>query len=117
MCSTLLHDHARHLAPIREQHVEAAHERLLIALGCAQIVEHGALLGRGAPAVRGLALDVEEARMAMPRIARLGAPAQRMGVDLAELAAPLTNGCVGDADTASSATFLDIAVAEREVER
>ena len=57
-----------------------------------------------------LALDGQHYLVQMPFITALGlAPAQRIGVRLAKLQGPLTNGLVGDEDASTGHQFFDVA--------
>ena len=75
------------------------------------------MLVHRAPQVTDLAIDFEEDLIQMPLIAGLWATAfELVSVDLAELAAPLPNRCVGHEDAARGKEFFDITVAEGETE-
>ncbi len=110
-------DHARHVGEALEQ---AAKELLgsgLIAPGLHQDIEHGAVLVDGAPQIVLRAVDLDEDLVEMPLVAGpWPLPPERIGVALAELAAPLADRLVAQDHAPLGQELLHVAIAQREAE-
>ncbi len=110
-------DDAGHVGEILAQPPEELLRGGAIPTALHQDIEDGAVLIHGPPEVVLHAVDADEHLVEVPRIARAGALAtQRVGVGLAELAAPLAQRLIGDDHPALGEQLLDIPVAEREAE-
>jgi len=85
----------------------------LIAPCLDEDVEHLPVLVDGAPAGVRPPIDADEDRVERPRVTRLrAATTRRIGILLAERAAPLPDGLVGEDDAPLREQLLDVAVAE-----
>ena len=110
-------EHPWHVRQALEQLPQELHRRALIAPGLHQDVKHVAVLIDGAPQGVGHAVDAHEDLVQMPRVAGARATAaQRIGIGLPELPAPLAHRLVGHDDAPLGEQLLHIAVTEREAE-
>jgi hypothetical protein len=110
----LLRDHhARDLLQALEPLAEAFLGRGLIATPLRHDIQPVPVLSHRPPEGMRLALDREDDLVQVPFITRSGTPAmQLMGVELAEFAAPRTNGSVREGHPAGEQEFSHIAIAE-----
>jgi len=106
-----------HIATPLQQFAEEALGRMLVALGSDQNIQNVAVLIHGPPEISQLAVDLEENFIKVPLVPRLRtAVSQLVGVGLAELKRPLTQGFIGHVYAAGGEEFFDIAIAQRETE-
>jgi hypothetical protein len=110
----LLRDHhARDLLQAREPLAEAFLGRGLIATPLRHDIQPVPVLSHRPPEGMRLALDREDDLVQVPFITRSGTPAMPlMGGELAEFAAPRTNGSVREGHPAGEQEFFHTAIAE-----
>jgi hypothetical protein len=101
----------------REQPAEELPRRRLVPAALHEDIQHIPVLIDGPPEIVLRAIDGDEDLVQVPLVTGLWPTApQRIGVVLAELAAPLAHRLVGEDDPALGEQFLHVAIAEREAE-
>jgi len=108
-------DHARHVGKILEQTTEELLGGRRVSAALDQDIEDVAVLIDGPPALVPHPVAAAEDLVEVPRVARLRVPAsQRVGVLLAERAAPLAHGLVGADHPTLGEQFLHVALTQGE---
>jgi len=109
--------HARHVGEILEQTTEELLGGRRVSAALDQDIEDVAVLIDGPPEIVLHPVDADEDLVEVPLVTRLRAPAsQRVGVLLAERAAPLAHGLVGEDHPALGEQFLHVAITQGEAE-